>query len=441
MVLYTNPETVLFLSIGESMNKQWFKLDTAGLIFPATRRKNWINVFRISATLIEPIDPIILQQAVDQLKKRFPSFYVALKPGFFWNYLQSINQPLLVRQDYASPLIHMSKKELRRCCMRIYYHQNRIAVEFFHSITDGTGGSVFVRSLVGHYLKLKYHLAIPYDQTTLDPEQPVQPAELEDSFLKYSNDYANSRKERTAYHLHGTPQYHENFLTLVTGVVKTDQLKALAQQYHCTITALLTAVMIQSIIPMQEKEVVRGHQKPVCVSIAANLRKIFPSKTLRNFVLSENIGIDPLQGDYTLHQLCKVISNQMALKFTEQNMASEIASNVIPQKNPIIRLVPLPLKHVVMDLVYSFVGERTHCTNISNLGLLTLPEPVSAYVERMEFIIGVQRSYPNNTSVVSIGNTTCINMVRSIKESELERRFFTSLVQLGLEVTIESNKR
>ena len=63
------------------------------------------------------------------------------------------------------------------------------------------------------------------------------------------------------------------------------------------------------------------------------------------------------------------------------------------------------------------------------------------YVRRMEFIIGPQRSYPNNCSVLSYGGSTYINMIRNIRESELERRFFSRLVELGIPVDIETNRR
>ena len=35
----------------------------------------------------------------------------------------------------------------------------------------------------------------------------------------------------------------------------------------------------------------------------------------------------------------------------------------------------------------------------------------------------------------------CINFTRAIKEPTLERLFFTTLVQMGIPVTIESNQR
>ena len=42
---------------------------------------------------------------------------------------------------------------------------------------------------------------------------------------------------------------------------------------------------------------------------------------------------------------------------------------------------------------------------------------------------------------LSYGGKTYINMIRNIRESELERRFFSRLVELGVAVEIESNRR
>ena len=44
--------------------KKWMRLDNAAKIFPAVKRRDWSNVFRLSATLTQPIDPLLLQEAV-----------------------------------------------------------------------------------------------------------------------------------------------------------------------------------------------------------------------------------------------------------------------------------------------------------------------------------------------------------------------------------------
>ena len=135
------------------------------------------------------------------------------------------------------------------------------------------------------------------------------------------------------------------------------------------------------------------------------------------------------------------MSHQLAAEAVPQKMAARIAANVKPQRSLLLRLMPLPVKTLVMRLVYCVRGESGGCLNVSNLGRAEIPAAMAPYVARFEFIIGVQYTYPNNCSVLSYGGRTCINMIRSIREPELERLFFSRLVELGVPVEIESNER
>ena len=201
------------------------------------------------------------------------------------------------------------------------------------------------------------------------------------------------------------------------------------------------AVMEEAILGLQAETVRPARRRPVKVTVPVNLRRLYGSRTLRNFVLTLNTGVDPRMGDYSLRELCRIMAAQLTAEATPQQMSGRISANVTPQQLPLIKLVPLPLKNLVMRIIYGLRGESRGCINRSNLGPVTLPAETAARVERMEFIIGTQRSYPNNCSVASFGGTTCINMIRNIRESELERRFFSRLVDLGLPVAIETNER
>ena len=136
------------------MRKQWYRLDNAALIFPAVMRKNWNNVFRVSATLKEKVDPDILSRAAEELLPRFPTIFVRLRTGFFWYYLETVGEAPKAEEDYAWPLTPMTRRKLKKCCIRILYWQNRIAVEFFHSVTDGTGGMTFLQNLTEDQMRL-----------------------------------------------------------------------------------------------------------------------------------------------------------------------------------------------------------------------------------------------------------------------------------------------
>ena len=119
------------------MKRKWYRLDNAALIFPAIIRKNWNNVFRVSVTLTEPVDPELLNHAVADLLPRFPTVYVRLKAGFFWYYLETIAEAPKAELDYAYPLTHMTRRQLKTCCIRVFYraalNRSQLLAEGFQS--------------------------------------------------------------------------------------------------------------------------------------------------------------------------------------------------------------------------------------------------------------------------------------------------------------------
>ena len=118
---------------------RWVRLDNAAKIYPAARRRKWSNVFRQSVTLKDEVDKKILQLALDITAKRFPAIAARLRKGAFWYYLQQLDRAPDALEEYSYPLVYMSKSEMRKCAFRVLVYQNRIAVEFFHALTDGTG--------------------------------------------------------------------------------------------------------------------------------------------------------------------------------------------------------------------------------------------------------------------------------------------------------------
>jgi len=422
------------------MQKKWYRLDTAALIFPAIARKNWSNVFRVSAELKEEVDPDLLQRAADDLRPRFPAFYVTLRKGFFWYYLEEMpkDRGVRVRKEYAYPLAFMSRKERKTSLLRIICCRRRIAAEFFHSVTDGSGGRIYLCNLVARYLELRDGLEVPKDGLIRSLTEAPPAEELEDSFLKNAAPAGTGRREERSFHLRGR-RNPEGFKILTMGILDTERLLETAHRYGVSVTAFLSAVMTESLIGVQKTRRPPRLQLPVKITIPVNLRNFFPSGTLRNFALAVNVGVNPRFGDYSLEELCRSISHQLGAYATRQMMAGMIAANVLPQKNRLLRLTPLALKNLVMDLIYARTGESGGSINISNLGDTRLPEEMLDRMERLDFIIGPQRSYPNNCSVVSCGGKTTISMIRNIRESVVEQRFFSRLAELGLDVLIESN--
>ena len=92
-----------------------------------------------------------------------------------------------------------------------------------------------------------------------------------------------------------------------------------------------------------------------------------------------------------------------------------------------------------MKAAFNAVGEKKACLCLSNLGRAELPDVMKPYVERMDFVIGVQAGAPHNCGVISYGDTLAVSLIRNSQEPELEYHFFKVLQKLGLSVKAESN--
>ena len=420
---------------------RWMRLDNAAKIYPAARRQNWSNLFRVSATLSEAVDKTVLEQALDVTLRRFPSISVRLRRGVFWYYLQQLDKAPDICEESSYPLTPMTKGEVRRCAFRVLLYGNRIALEVFHSLTDGTGAMIVLKSLVAEYISQKYGVHIPATDGVLGRLEEPAPEELEDSFLKYSGSVAADRKENDAWHITGTPET-EGFIHLTCFSLSAKDALAKAHSYGVTLTAFLCAALMQALQQMQKEQVPDiKKRKPIKVLLPVNLRSLFPSKTMRNFALYTSPEILTRLGQYSFEEICKTVSHHMGLEITPKKMSMRIATNVNSEKMLIVRVMPLFIKNLVMKLIYNAVGERKTCLSMSNLGNIKLPQEMKPYVKRMDFILGIQSFLPHTCGVLSYNDTLYINFIRNIKESELESHFYQVLQQLGLTVTVESNQR
>ena len=420
---------------------RWMGLDNAAKIFPAARRRHWSNVFRLSATMSEPIDRELMQTALDVTVRRFPSIAVRIKAGLFWYYLEQIPKTPEILDEKPYPLARMPFDDIRKCAFRVLVYDKRVAVEFFHALTDGNGGLIFLKTLVSEYIYQKYSVKVPIGDGILDRLEEPTDEELEDSFLKYAGDYPASRADSDAFRIMGKRE-EDGFKTNTTFILNVNEVVSEAKKRGITVTAYLAAAFIVATSRVQAERVRnKAKYKPIKVLIPVNLRKIFPSKTLRNFVLYSSPGIDPKLGDFTFDEICDIVKSQMKLQITEKNMAAMIATNVNDEKNPILKIVPLFLKNIVMKLIFNAVGEKKSCYSFSNLGVVDPPDEFKRYVERLDFVIGNQASAPYNISSLAYNGKIYLNVIRNISEPVLEAEMHRVFCELGIGHVVESNTR
>ncbi len=420
-------------------HKNWLRLDNAAKIYPAAQRRSWSALFRLSVDLKEDIDPALLSEALKATLERYPSFRVSMKRGLFWFYLDRNDSMPPVQPDVCCPCPYLNMKRNSGFCLRVRYYQKRIAVEFFHVLTDGTGGLSFLKTLTAEYLRLKKEVTVSGECGILLCSEAPDESEMRDSFLDYAGDFSVSRSESDSFKIKGKIE-KDNFVHLTCGVMNAAQVLQKAKEKQTTVTEYLTAVMIEALLNIQQREVKNKKRlRPVKICVPVNLRRFFPSKTVRNFASYVNPGVDPRMGEYTFDEILQAVRCQMGTEVTRQMLGAKFSANVRDEKNLLLRFVPLALKNMVMKTVFRLVGDRKTSTNISNLGILRLPPELEKEVTRADFILGPLSENPVACGVLTYGGKLRFNITRTICDPKTEREFFSLLVQKGIEVEIQSN--
>lgn len=318
------------------------------------------------------------------------------------------------------------------------YHSHRIAVEVFHSITDGTGNITFLKTLVMRYCELcGAHIENVGDILHYD-DDPT-PEEVEDSFSRFIDKSKGTlpRKEPAAYQIKGQRE-RRGILNVTQGRMPFEQLHSVAKSYGCTVNTYLTAALAYALLKRQLYEK-RSKKKPIRVQVPINLRRIFGSETLRNFAGYYNTNLTP--EEKTFEEVVKELDAQLKEKITPDYCQKFINSNVALEKNPIIKVAPRFLKTFFMNLSFYLVGENLMSCTFSNIGNVVTPKEMYDYIDRFEFVLGPQKYMNNSMTCASYNGVSVVTFSRTSQDPILERDFFKILTEHGIEVTVNSNRR
>lgn len=423
----------------KTQSKTWYRLDLSAIVYPTLQRRDFSSVYRLSVLLKEAVNPDVLQQAVDIAIKRFPTYKSAMRKGLFWRYLEPNNNPgPIVQKDVRNFCMPMPFKSNNRYLVRFYWYGRRIALEAHHSLGDGTGGMFLLQTITAVYLRLLGH-PIANDGFVLDVDSEPDPEEFEDAYMRYANAQVRpARPAEKTYRVRGTK---EPFYTLnvIDGIMSVKEVMQVAKRYNATVTEYLNAVLLYSLLQKQEHDF---HLKlrPVRIAMPVNLRRFFPSKTLRNFITMVYPSIDPRLGEFTFEEIVAHVHNYMRYYINEKFLKGDITTNAATKRNPFIRIVPLFIKDFVVRLFYTRVQDKNSSAGLTNLGAVYVPDDMKPYLERFDIYMGIPYSQRTNCAIASFGDTLTVNFASCIIEADVERRFFQKLVEDGIAVTIESNR-
>lgn len=420
----------------------WYVLDNAAAFMPALTDRTTTLVFRVSATLTERIKLPVLQDAMAAVAPRFPYYQVELRHGFFWYYLE----PLQTRNpepsaDSKYPCLNMRVRRRGRFLYRVRAYHSRIAVEFCHVLSDGYGALTYLKAVIAEYLRL-LGLDISGIRGVFRPGELPAPEESEDAFKRYfREDIPSPVLARKAFHLHSLPLFPGQY-RVITGIAPLGPLLSLAKAQGATLTEFLVAIYLaalQDIYYALPGPIRRTARPLLSVEVPVNLRRLFPSVTMRNFSLYVLPSLDTRLGFYEFPEIVKRVHHYMQGEIDTKNISMQITRNVGGGRSMLIRMLPLVLKGVAARVVYKRLGEDTFSGLFSNLGPVELPEPLAGKIERFDFIPSPSRPCRTTANAVSWKDRLFISFGSLASSTELERLFFSRMTGLGIPVTVESN--
>ncbi len=414
---------------------RWRRLDNTAKIFPVIANEQVSQVFRISVTLKEMVDPELLQQALEEILPNIRNFRVKLRRGLFWYYFEENTRIPQVQRERTYPCRYIDPHGSQRFLFRVTYYERRINLEVFHALTDGLGAVNFLKSLIRHYLQLKWGCT-----PEMMPEVEEWPEEsrfhTEDSYLEnYREMDHKSYSSRPAFRLEG------GYLPLGSGQVlhgylNVGQLKELCHKYEVSITKYLAASLLWSI--WKEYGGGKACRLPIVLNLPINLRNFFGSETMANFFAVSMIGYLFRDPDMDFDTFVGIVSRQMDRKIDREKLEASISYNVSNEKKWYLRAIPLFIKRPVLRAVFR-MKDRAYTMTLSNVGPISMEPEYAVEIEQFHIMIGVSRSQPLKCAVCAWGDELVVTFTSVFADSRLQRRFFKKLKEDGLQVRLEGN--
>lgn len=412
----------------------WDRLDNTANLFPVIATENMTNVYRISVALTEKVDSLALQEALNRVLPWFDVFRMRLRKGMFWYYFEENKKnPPLVEEEHSFPGSYIDRSRNRNYMFRVSYYQNRINLEVFHALTDGSGAITFFKELIYQYLRLMHKELLQKDKDKISSGLFL---DKEDSYVKnFKKPHSKVYKSEKAVLVKGE-KLAKGELGVIHGYLPVEQLKKASKARQVTINQYLVGTYIYSIY----KEYLHGavSKQPITCCVPVNLRPYYDSHTMKNFFAVVSALFRPEQEHYTKDEVIEMVATSLKEQITFENLDNILSYNVSNEKKMILRVVPLWIKNVAMKRIYG-MSARANSSTVTNIGNIELKEAYQPYVNHFYVTLSMSKGQNIKGGVCSYNGTLVFTISSVLEDVSIQKRLFTEFAKDGIEVVLESN--
>lgn len=418
----------------------WYKTDNVAKVFLATFNRRDTRSLRISCTLFEDVDPELLSVALSETNRVRPQFQVRIRRGIFWHYIETTDKEQKVLEENGRPCPILYGSEYKGVLhYQVSYFRNRINLDLFHALSDGTGALEYMNVLVAEYLRLKY----PEKLKNINIGSGASAGDLsQDSFEQfYDKDntdghlipktQGSDKKNKKAYHIHSKKLPYDQ-LQFLEVKMSAKAIKDESKKIGVGMSAFLAAKFMMA---MYKDMPILKRKLPITISMPVNLRNFYPSETARNFFNSFKIS-HVFTGDETLEELAKEFDMKLKESLKPEKVRQQMDNYQKLERLIFVRMVPLAIKQPVVK-----IGSRSENKSISmvlsNLGRLEPTEELRPYIKEYSAFCSHDEMF---VTAYSYGDDFTLGITYGFTGTSVLKNFVRSLTKDGIEVTINATE-
>lgn len=412
-------------------NYRWMKIDTASIMFTSLSSRKWGRSFRMAAVFKdEEINPELLKRAAADIIPRYPSTHTTLRKGFFWNYLECTDHLPEIRPESSRTILPITYRNDGTPDFRIVYYGRRIALECSHHIGDGKGVTEYFNALLERYVELCNDPESEYVLT------PVPEGEITNAFADYFQKGGEIAEEddTEAYQLPG--EIEKDFLQLIFAMISVDEIRKKAKERELTVTEFLASALILGTIRNASAPI----DKVISIAIPVNLRRFFPSDTVRNFTIQSKIDFDPKgRTDWTFDDICGSVRGQLKSRLVVEELQKTLNRYGSLASNPVLKLVPNFIKLPVLRIKQK-QSHSTSTTILTNTGESELSPELAKKIERVDGVNGDTSGYGLISTCSAVSCNGFFSLCFSIcsHDTSWAKHCIRALSEQGLNIRVES---
>lgn len=410
----------------------WRKLDNYAKLFPLASTKRYRTVFRISVVLKDKIEPKILEHAVKVALNKFKFFKVRMRKGIFWYYFENNSKDPIIEEENDYPCRFIDLPLNNDYLFKVTYFENKINLEIFHCLTDGSSATHFLKEITYNYIEMKY---LNNNSTALTKEREVK-YNTEDIYSKnYNKKIKAKRDAKKAYNLKGR-LLPPGVVSVTHEFMSSNKVREVAKAKGATITQFLTASLIYAIHEAGVKK--DKSQKEIIIQVPVNLKKYFPSATSSNSFSYIDIKVNTNKIS-KYEDILEEVKKQFVEKLTEEELLKTIAVNLKLSNNPILKFVPLFIKKAVVVLAHREM-RKNNTTTLSNIGRIGIIAEYKPYIDRFLLLIAPESVEKIKCTICAYEDNMVFSFASVIEDKDVENKLKEILENQGIVVQLDGNE-